>query len=425
VKAVAVAAKGKGSLNLLRRVRVIGCRYGLSASRMDTCLAQLVETLDRYGCRPTLPVTVAAAQRNPAVIARYADAGVEFAVHGFYHVDHTRLSNEDQLAQLGRARRLLEANGVGTVGFRAPYLRANDATLDAIRETGFDYDASQALHWPIDPVLESDEYCRVLSFYGSLPAAQFPALPWTDGGTIRIPYSLPDDEAVVDRLHLSSDATAELWQSILRATYGRGELFTLGLHPERVVACAEALEAVLDAARSQRPKVWIARLDEIARWWRERATTSVVVRDCAPGAFQVKVRGPRNLTVLARDLEVDRPEPWADGYVRVTAMDFSVRADRRPVIGVHPSCPNRLATFLREQGYVVETAAAAATYAAFFCRDRFTQADELPLLGELEDRRVPVVRFGRWPDGARSALAVTGDVDALTIRDYALRALGH
>ena len=44
---------------------------------------------------------------------------------------------------------------------------------------------------------------------------------------------------------------------------------------------------------------------------------------------------------------------------------------------------------------------------------------------ELETGRFPLLRLGRWPGGAKSALAVTGDVDALTIWDYALRFFGH
>jgi hypothetical protein len=36
-----------------------------------------------------------------------------------------------------------------------------------------------------------------------------------------------------------------------------------------------------------------------------------------------------------------------------------------------------------------------------------------------------LVRLARWPNGARAALSVTGDVDALTIRDYTRRLNGR
>ena len=46
---------------------------------------------------------------------------------------------------------------------------------------------------------------------------------------------------------------------------------------------------------------------------------------------------------------------------------------------------------------------------------------EAPLLDTIESAPGPLVRIGRWPDGARSALAVTGDIDALTLRDFVSR----
>jgi hypothetical protein len=57
--------------------------------------------------------------------------------------------------------------------------------------------------------------------------------------------------------------------------------------------------------------------------------------------------------------------------------------------------------------------------------ERFAAGDELGLLSDLERGTVPLVRLGRWPNGAGSALCLTGDLDALTIWDYALRAFGQ
>jgi hypothetical protein len=33
----------------------------------------------------------------------------------------------------------------------------------------------------------------------------------------------------------------------------------------------------------------------------------------------------------------------------------------------------------------------------------------------------PLVKLGRWPDGAKSALCLTGDLDALSLVDYLSR----
>ena len=41
----------------------------------------------------------------------------------------------------------------------------------------------------------------------------------------------------------------------------------------------------------------------------------------------------------------------------------------------------------------------------------------------IENSRTPLVRFWPWPDGQRSALCLTGDLDALSLADYATRLL--
>jgi len=46
---------------------------------------------------------------------------------------------------------------------------------------------------------------------------------------------------------------------------------------------------------------------------------------------------------------------------------------------------------------------------------------EIAVLARIDAGPGPLVRLGRWPNGARSALAVTGDVDALTLGDFAIR----
>jgi hypothetical protein len=340
-------------------------------------------------------------------------------------VDHTGLSDKDQLEQLARARRLFEWIGVPAVGFRAPYLRWNDATLEAVRANGFLYDGSQAFDWPLSSPLETAAYRRALDFYGAVTADDYPVVPWLDQGIVRVPYCLPDDEAVVDRLRLTPEAIGELWLGILRATHERGELFTLGVHPERIESCAPGVVAVLEAAREERPPIWIARTDDIAHWWRDRLTSTVDVHENASNNLRIRIRGPRGLTVLARGLDVPAAGTWADGYVRVRETEFDVRVERRPFIAIHPSSPTSLKLFLREQGYIVESADYPDAHTYFIAREHFTRADARSLLAELEEKAFPLLRLARWPDGARSGLSITGDVDALTIWDYAFRFLGR
>jgi hypothetical protein len=84
-----------------------------------------------------------------------------------------------------------------------------------------------------------------------------------------------------------------------------------------------------------------------------------------------------------------------------------------------------LADLLRQQGYLVETSQDRYRYSYYFDQTEFSAEHERPVLAQLETTGQPLIRLGRWPNGARSALSVTGDIDALTLWDYGLRFLGR
>jgi peptidoglycan/xylan/chitin deacetylase (PgdA/CDA1 family) len=423
---ITVATEGKGARQVVRRAGAIAAGYGLTPRRMQRRIERLVELAARAGSPPTLPITASAFRRHPAAIRRSIDLGTEFAVHGLHHVDHALLGAVEQIERLGQARHILQDHGIEAAGFRAPYLRWNEATTHALRENGYIYDSSQAMHWPIGDELESEGYRRLLTFSSSLAATDHPAVPRIEEGLVRIACCLPDDESLVERLGpISPEAIADIWLDAERAAYERGELLTLQIHPERVDACELGVEAVLAAAAARRPSVWVATLAEIARWWIERARSAVDVRETGDGLLTVEVEGPAGVTLLARGLDVDAAEPWTDGWIRVRGPRATLESRRRPFIGVDPDSPDALPRFLREQGYIVETTRDPSRHPIFLDHRTFERADELPLLRRLDADPAPLLRLGRWPDAAKSAVAVSGDVDALTIWDYALRFAGR
>lgn len=426
-----VAAKGKGTLNALRRGRTIQSRYGWTAAKMDHILIHFSQILRQFNCGATFPITSVALARSRGVVEKYQAQNIEFAVHGYYHVDHSRLSFEQQLADFARARHLFEQRGVACQGFRSPYLRSSGDTMAAARQSGFLYDSSQSLAFDVVDGLATEAYHRVLDFYGSLPAAVYPALPRLEEGLVRIPYSVPDDEGLIDRLKLDTAETKKaLWLAMLQETYRQGELFTLGLHPERFYLCEPALVATLRAARALSPGVWIARLDEIAHWWLSHINRSVSISPGEEGEIRIHVDGADGIAMLARGVVVvgAPTEAWDGEYCRVKALAFSIlcnRSTKRPFIGVSHSSSPGLITFLRQQGYIFEQAENDQQHVVYLDYPRFSTEDERPLLKRIEQGRFPLVRISRWPYGARSALAITGDIDALTIWDYGLRLLGR
>jgi peptidoglycan/xylan/chitin deacetylase (PgdA/CDA1 family) len=417
---ISLAAEAKGTLALFKRACSIANRYGLTPAKMDRSLHRFAEILRQFDCGATFPLTAVALKRNGDTIARYLNQNIEFAIHGHTHIDYSQLAPDEQLDHLRCAREAFASAAVEAVGFRCPYLRWSAGTLAALEQQGLVYDSSQALAWDVLDGTETESYRRVLDFYGAHPASEYLSLPQVIGGLVRIPYSLPDDEALVDRLQLTdTQLMAGIWSAILRCTYELGELFTVGLHPERIALCEEALRAVLTEARSLSPRVWIARLDEIADWWRRRAATTYQVTKLAASTFRLTVDGPPGMTVLSRGVEVEAPtEPWSGDYQRVLGNELTFQSEQLPFVGVSPGSSPALARFLQQQGYLIVRDGDAAFYLE---HKDFDLADERALLRRIEEGAWPLLRLARWPDGARSALSITGDIDALTLWDYALR----
>jgi len=420
-----IATKGKGISGAIKRAMAIRRRYGITSSQMERQLDRFVSILKEFDCGATFPITAIALARTKGFAQKYRGRNIEFAIHGYAHLDHTQLSLEQMTRHFDKSLAILKDQGLSCSGFRSPYLRWSDDTIKAIRRTGFLYDSSQGLSWDVVDKVKTEAYERVLDFYGALPANDYPALPYLEDDLVRLPYCLPDDEALVERFHLhTAEAMTPIWEAILTESYRLGELFTLGLHPERIAHCETSLISVLQHARELSPTVWFARLDEIARWWKARTESRVSIQQVNDRAFEIHVDGPEGVTILSRNVEVLTPSSvWDVGIQRTLGTILRFRADRRPFIGLSPSSTPHLANFLRQQGYIVESAVDDQKHAYYLDRPDFRRQDQRRLLQEIEHANFPFVRLGRWPDGARSALCITGDIDALSIWDYGLRFL--
>lgn len=426
---ISVALNGKGMRGLVKRVSTLNEHYGFTTGKMQSSLARFEKILDRYNATATFPIPGIVAGRNPKILSGMKSYKMEFALHGYTHVDHSLLSYERQLADFTLGKQKLAEAGIECIGFRSPYLRYTAETLTALQDLGFLYDGSQGFAWNvIDGAAKEnlESYERALKFYRAVSASIFPALPRLENDLVRIPYSLPDDESLVDRLRLSgSGLMAQFWLGILHKSYQAGELFTLGLHPERIRECEDALVAVLQEARSLRPHVWIASQAEIARWWKARLGASVSIAKDARGMYEVEAGGSPGLALLVRNVDVATPvESWDGAYRKSLTTPVRFFSPKRPFIGISPSSSGALESFLRQQGYIVEHTPQKEDYSFFLDYPGFQAQEERDILDTIENSSLPLVRFGRWPDGARSALSISGDIEGLTLWDYSLRFIG-
>ena len=357
------------------------------------------------------------------MIEKYQTQNIEFAVHGFYHIDHSIMAFSQQISDFTKARQLFGNRGIISSGFRSPYLRFHKNTLDAVSKTGFIYDSSSSLSWDVLNGAETPSYQRVLEFFNTQSAELFPALPRIENGIVEIPYCLPDDESLIERLNFENKNDFTLpWIKILDITYNEGELFTLGLHPERIYHCEEILHQVLDRATNLNPKVWIARMDEIAQWWLQRSQLKPLILSTKPGEYSIKVQRIHGLTVLCRNVDLLTPfKNWDENFRVAQGNTILLRSSLRPFIGISPESDPALESFLHQTGYIVETTPTPHSHSIVLDYPTFSREQEKPLLRQLESLDKPLVRFGRWPNESKSALSITGDIDALTIWDYLLR----
>lgn len=438
---IAAASRAKGSLAFLKRANMISQRYGITPAKMNHALDLFSEILRRFNCGGSFPLTAIALQRNRESITRYLDRNIEFAVHGYTHIDYSQLTPESLITHLQAAQEIFARAGIAAIGFRAPYLRGSKPLYKAIGEAGFLYTSNQPILWTI---LDENDfspsahagYRRAVEFYQPWDADQRLSLPRRlDSNLVEIPVSLPDDEILLDRLEGGAKRLIEkAWSRILSKTYEFGELFTIQLHPERIVSCFDGLSFVLTQAKTLEPRVWLARMDEIAEWWQARASTRVEVKMIEEGSWQLDISAPPAITILVRGVEVTAEiHPWADRYQHVLlgceegpeTKTFIVRVrGYRPFVGVAPNCPPTLVSFLLEQGYIVQSDKEDRDYSIYLDRSSFNPEDERSLLVQLEQTSKPLVRLGLWPNGARSAVCVTGDIDAMTLWDYGLRFFG-
>ena len=430
MSSISFLSKTRGTRNLVSRIRTVLNNFGISSKKFEYLLRRYSTITLNLGCVPSFPITAVILKRHPKLIRKLSQQGVEFAVHGYIHTDYGVLPFEKQKRHYKKAIDTFIKYRVPFTGFRAPFLRTNDMTFKVISNLGFNYDSSRTVHWDvIDKNKYSNEwseYEKILTFYKSQQAEDCLSLPRFINGFVEIPVSIPDDEVMKERLNITDVREIEgLWKSILETTYYRGELFTLQLHPERILHCDYALEHLIQYARRLNPTVWIASLKEITEWWKERDKFTFKIHSQGNNKYRVEANCSNRATILLKNGKVNtKADPWFDGYQIVTKRNFILESPKRPVIGIGLDSSPAAIKFLKSEGYITEQSNESGNYEIFF--DKLTQFDESKerVISELvEQSDAPLLRYWRWPGRTRSALSITGDIDSITLIDFVLRIL--
>jgi peptidoglycan/xylan/chitin deacetylase (PgdA/CDA1 family) len=424
-------SKSRGFRNVISRVFTVTYRFGLSPKRFENLLKKYYEITNKANCLPTFAITAVVLARHPDYIKELSRKGVEFAVHGYVHVDYKVLSIEEKKRHIKKAINIFNMCEIPFEGFRAPFLRVNKNTTPILSNFGFVYHSSRVLYWPVIELKKFSGYARnnhnlLLEFCAPLDANKYFSLPKFENGLVEIPVSLPDDETIIERLGIyDKKKISKIWLELLQKIYQNGELFVLSLHPERIDYCDTALADVLNKAREFNPSVWVTTMKEIAEWWRERAGFNLKIIPVVEGKYRVQAECSSRATIIMKNARVNSPvDDWFNGYKIVNGRDFIMESPKRPVVGVSPDSSAVAVNFLKSEGYIVEVGIHPEDYAIYF-KDltQTTEADEKLLAQRIDQANVPIVRYWRWPDRARSAMSITGDIDSLTVIDFVLRVL--
>lgn len=411
----------RGPVNAAKRIAQIGTRFGLRPGKMGKRFDRFIDLLDEFDCKPTFPITALPMSRNPEFAHHLLERGAELAVHAYTHLDLTTLDYRGQSEHMEKAVHLFRSLGVPFTGFRAPYLHWNEDTMKVVEDYKFLYSSNQAVLWGVldmktlEP-LQIDGFEKGVAFYNPIDTEENAVLPYFRNGFVEIPVSLPDDEVLLDRMYLNDLTTlTSVWDRVFERTYSRGELFTVMLHPERIDFFRGPLGALLSSARAKKPGVWIATLSDIAHWWNNKQRNrAVFIRE------EDRVRAEINVcagtTVYLRQDGAERHiEPGV----------FELQIATRPCVGVSPGSDRDAIKQLQDRGYLIEAGGTVEDFAIHLGELTSSNYDATwQRLQRLDAFPGPLVRFGTWPHGNRSAVAITGDIDALTLWDFVQRMRG-
>lgn len=220
----------------------------------------------------------------------------------------------------------------------------------------------------------------------------------------------------------------------MQRVYDLGGLYVLNLHPERAILCQKALDRLLSYAGNRPLPVWLTRIEDIAQWWKERSQFRLSITPHAPHQWQIDVTCTPRATLLGRYLTVnDQPLiKWAGADSRIQARTCIVDAEHCPCLALSTETPTGVLDFLLEQGYptVYCTDEESHQYALYLdLPDGLgtTRGEQIQqrsrLVQQVEQLEAPFLHFACWPDGNRAALAISGDIDSVTVQDFFLRVI--
>jgi hypothetical protein len=241
------------------------------------------------------------AAEYPHIAQAIVDAGSELAGHGDVHSSFFGQDYSTQHARLEAMQTILDPflEPDAITGFRAPYLSQDAVTWQALSDLGFDHDAGEADVWTQT------------------------TLPHRLSGILQLPPTMPMDWHLFEDHDLPAATAQAIWLDKLEYVISRRGLFSWLHHPWVIEDHVDIVDHMLGEAVA-RGDLWMARQDDIARWWQQREQIAVeTLPGPSTGLLAVQVDNTGESTVNGLSIWIRVP----DG---VTSTWFA-RVDGTPV----------------------------------------------------------------------------------------------
>jgi hypothetical protein len=416
--------KSRSFQNAASRIQSIIKRYGFSTQYFKNSLNDFIQLSLNYGIVPSLPLTAKVLDRHASYFKKLQDRGVEFAVHGYKHIDYTQLNDNQTLEQLNKAIDIFKKHQIEFTGFRFPFLRRSNQKLKLLNKTKIEWDSSEVVSWSFDKphgIIEKRwlNYQKILKTYQPFSASQTVIIPRQTNDFIEIPVSIPDDDILVERLNLNIKKIETIWKKMLYCTYEAGEILILQAHPERFYWYKNALTQLLQIV-SHNTKIWKAPLRDIMNWWKEKKTFSIDINKISGNQYQISVNCTCRANILLKNIYLEgcRKNFWRS-WNSVDKHRFVINSKTKPVIGINNKSPVEMKQYLQEEGFPVETSSHAQEYSLYLTHSgQFHEKHKIEILKKIKQCQFPLIRFWRWPENYLCCFALTGDIDAVDIMDY-------
>jgi len=433
----------KGLFHGAERLVQIVTRFSRGRRRFRDMIACLERDFLNKEIDITFCVSSSVLKRNWDLIERLQNLGHKVAAHGYYHTRMTNYSKDQQAEILKKSYQCFSDLGFSVSGFRCPFLNYNQDTIEAFESSQYQWTSQQLIFWENG---FNGQVNRLFSLYNTTTATESLSLPNFNGKILEIPITAPDDEILYERCRIRDvDTIIKTWCDLLDQTYRHGELFHLLFHPERFPYFKDAMLRVIKKVKQLQPFVWTPSLDELTKWWQRRAQIKWSLKTSASDAWTVWIKAPKEATILLKSPNLKAESrrvlpdendsetllPVYKDYVPVRPLEQGETESKYPagtlkkhIIGLAWNCPNNLEQFLREEGFLVERSGNPQDYSLFIGgKEEFTEAGKRSFLEKIDACQQPLLRIWRWPRGARAALTISADVDAIDLRDFLDRAL--